>query len=92
MTSCQCYRTLFPTINPLFQSPVIQSTISNPLFPSSLYNSHRSPLLLTPRTKFMPTYVKRNTSYFVLNLTSQPHIEVFTTILVWITATTIAHG
>lgn len=34
MTSCQRYRSLFPTINPLIQSPVIQSAISNSLFRS----------------------------------------------------------
>lgn len=34
MTSCQRYRILFPTINPLFRGPVIQSTISSSLFQS----------------------------------------------------------
>lgn len=58
MTSCQCYLILFPTINPLFQSPVIQSTISNPLFLSPLWNSHHSPLLLTPMKYSCPLMLK----------------------------------
>lgn len=58
MTSCQCYHILFPTINALFQSPVIQSTISNPLFLSSFENSSLSTAANATEV-FMPAYVKK---------------------------------